>query len=143
MPEIQIEQIRYELTWHLRHKVMYPNLPFESIKLKNDSEGIHFGLYANDKLTAVVSIFNDGKIYQFRKLATLTEEQGKGFGSLLLKYVISFVKHDSGEKLWCNARVSASKFYSKFGFLQLGSYFVENDIDFVIMELDLKAALDA
>ncbi len=141
MSEIQIEQIRYELTWHLRHKVMYPNLPIESIKLKNDPDGIHFGLYYDDKLTAVVSIFKDGKIYQFRKLATLSEEQKKGFGSSLLEHVISFVKNEGGEKLWCNARVTATKFYSKFGFLQHGSYFVENDIDFVIMELDLKDPL--
>ncbi|MHA4893149.1 GNAT family N-acetyltransferase [Pedobacter sp. PWIIR3] len=143
MPEIQIEQIRYELTWHIRHKVMYPSLPFERIKLKDDSDGIHFGLYADDKLTSVVSVFNKGEVYRFRKLATLEEEQGKGFGSILLEHIILFAKNEGGSKLWCNARVSAANFYSKFGFIQRGPYFVENDIDFVIMELDLKATLGA
>lgn len=145
MPDIpiQIEQIRYELTWHIRHKVMYPDLPFESIKLEKDPNGIHFGLYAEDIITSVVSVFNDDNIYQFRKLATLSEEQGKGYGTLLLQYVISFVRKEGGVKLWCNARVSASHFYTKFGFLPHGAHFVQNKIDFVIMELELDSLLDA
>ena len=41
------------------------------------------------------------------------------------------------EKIWCNARVSAAGFYSKFGFIQTNQRSVSNGIDFVIMELQL------
>ncbi|WP_316816239.1 GNAT family N-acetyltransferase [Pedobacter nyackensis] len=138
MEKIQIEQIRFELTWRIRHQVMYPDLPFDSIKLENDADGIHFGLYAQDQLTAVVSLFNIDQIYQFRKFATIVSAQGKGYGSMLLKYIIDYVKNIGAEKLWCNARVSATGFYSKLGFIQTDQRSVSNGIDFVIMELQLN-----
>jgi GNAT superfamily N-acetyltransferase len=97
MPDqVQIEQIRYELTWRVRQNAMYPDLPLEASKLPLDPEGIHFGLYAGDWLTAVVSLFNNGQNYQFRKFATLTKEQGKGYGSKLLSYIISYVQQEGG-----------------------------------------------
>jgi len=138
MQEIQIEQIRPDLTWRIRHEVMYPDLPFDIIKLANDDDGIHFGLFAGNKLTSVVSLFNQGNIYQFRKFATLVESQGKGYGSLLLNHIINYVKTYGAMKLWCNARVSAIPFYNKFGFTQTNKISNNNGIDFVIMELELN-----
>jgi Acetyltransferases len=117
---------------------MYPDLPFDAIKLANDEEGIHFGLFVGNKLTSVVSVFNKGDIYQFRKFATIVELQGKGYGSLLLDHIISFVKTFGAIKLWCNARVSAIPFYNKFGFIQTDKLSTNNGIDFVIMELELN-----
>jgi len=141
--EIQIEQIRFELTWRIRHEVMYPHLPFDAIKLPADPDGIHFGLYAADWLSSVVSLFNDGDDYQFRKFATLEKHQGKGYGSLLLAYVIAFVRQEGGKRIWCNARTSATGFYEKFGFQSKDEYFSEQGVDFVIMELHLEPAFDA
>ena len=141
--EIQIEQIRFELTWRIRHEVMYPHLPFDAIKLPADPDGIHFGLYAADWLSSVVSLFNDGDDYQFRKFATLEKHQGKGYGSLLLDYVIAFVRQEGGKRIWCNARTSATGFYEKFGFQSKDEYFSEQGVDFVIMELHLEPAFDA
>ena len=140
---VQIEQIRFELTWRIRHVVMYPDLPFDVIKLPEDPEGIHFGLYAGDQLVSVVSVFSSGTVYQFRKFATLNPFQSKGYGSMLLSYIIEFISHEGGARLWCNARVSAMGFYDKFGFKATDQYFEEHGIDFVIMELELGAAVDA
>lgn len=140
--EVQIEQIRYELTWRIRHEVMYPDLPFESIKLPEDPEGIHFGLYYQDRLTSVVSVFYEGDVFQFRKLATLDAFQNKGLGSMLLSYIIEFIKCEKGHKIWCNARVSAVPFYEKFGFKTRGREFIAQGINFVIMELELEPSVN-
>lgn len=138
MQEARIEQIRFDLTWSIRHEVMYPDLPFEAIKLDNDPNGVHFGLYINDQLTAVVSLFNVGQAYQFRKFATRVGAQGKGYGTLLLKHIISYVNDIGAEKLWCNARVSAIGFYSKFGFKETDRHSRSHGIDFITMELQLN-----
>jgi len=138
MKDIQIEQIRYELTWKIRHEVMYPDQPFDMIKLPNDPNGIHFGLYAGAWLTAVVSLFEHGNVYQFRKFATIVKEQGKGYGSQLLEYMIDFCKARGAEKLWCNARMSAAHFYSKFGLVPVGETFMQYDIEFVRMEVNFQ-----
>jgi len=132
--KIQIKQISSDLVWPLRHRVMYPNLPFDAIKLENDDKGMHFGLYKGKNLISVVSLFKTGKVFQFRKFATEVRHQGKGYGSLLLSYIIAFAKQAGAEKLWCNARLSAAAFYSKFGFELTSIRSTSNDIDFVIME---------
>ena len=138
MEEIQLEQIRYELTWRIRHQVMYPDQPFDMIKLPNDADGIHFGLYVGSWLTAVVSVFEIGEDYQFRKFATLEAQQGKGYGSALLNYIIEYCKDRGAKKIWCNARVSAANFYRKFGLAPVGSTYMQYDIEFVRMELNLE-----
>jgi len=138
MDKIQIEQIRFDLTWRIRHEVMYPDSAYEVIKLEDDPKGIHFGLFANDQLVTVVSLFNEGKIYRFRKFATIVSAQGKGYGTLMLKHLIAYVSKMGAEKLWCDARRSASNFYSKLGFVCTDQQSVRKGIDFVIMELQLN-----
>lgn len=137
MQNIQIEQVHPALTWRIRHVSMYPDMPFDTVKLKNDEDGIHFGLYAGDQLTSVVSLFEQGDTCQFRKFATLPDAQGKGYGSLLLAHIIEFIAKTGTKKIWCNARVTAVPFYGKFGFVKTEKTYHENGFDFVIMELDL------
>ena len=118
---------------------MYPDEPFDMIKLAEDPDGMHFGLYEGEWLTAVVSLFEKGKVFQFRKFATLTAKQGMGYGTALLEYIIAHCRQQGAEKLWCNARVSAEGFYAKFGFLPVGEVFVQHGLDFVRMELDMHS----
>ncbi len=138
MENVQIREIRFDLTWNIRHEVMYPHLPYDTIKLENDENGTHFGLFINEDLTAVVSLFTTEKTCQFRKFATLKSAQGKGYGTQLLNYIIDYAEKSGFKKIWCNARVSASGFYSKFGFAQTNERSVNNGIDFVIMQLQLN-----
>jgi GNAT superfamily N-acetyltransferase len=137
MANIQLEQIHPALTWRIRHEAMYPDKPYDFVKLDDDYDGIHFGLYADDQLTAVISLFEQGETCQFRKFATLPEAQGKGFGKLLLAHVITFIKQTGAKKLWCNARTNAAGFYAKSGFQATSKTFTKNGFDFVIMELVL------
>ncbi|MEJ2882933.1 GNAT family N-acetyltransferase [Pedobacter sp. GR22-6] len=143
MSVVHIEQIRDDLTWRIRHEAMYPNLPMEAVKLDNDAEGMHFGLFADDQLVSVVSLFHVENDYQFRKFATISSAQGQGFGSVLLSHIIDHVRDMGGSKIWCNARVSAVDFYAKFGFLKTNLTSQKHGIDFVIMELQLDNSLGA
>lgn len=108
---------------------MYPHLPFDGIKLANDADGIHFGLMVGGELTSVVSLFQTGSIYQFRKFATRAKVQGCGYGSALLRHLIASTQEKAAVQLWCNARVSASGFYDKFGFVKSGAVFKENKLE--------------
>ncbi len=137
MPTIQIEQIHPALTWRIRHEAMYPDQPFNFVKLDNDFDGLHFGLYANDQLTAVVSLFEEADVWQFRKFATVPESQGNGFGTLLLQHIIGYARARGAKKLWCNARTNAKPFYGKFGFQPTEKTFTKSGYDFVIMALEL------
>ena len=133
-----IEQIPVELTWPIRQQVMYPGEDLEKVRLKDDPQGIHFGLFDNNQLISVCSWFKEGQKAQFRKFATLTQFQASGYGTQLLKYIIQFSIRESVNILWCNARLSAVNFYKKLGFTETPIRFSANGHDFVIMELLLE-----
>ena len=129
-----IEQIPPYLTWRIRHQVMYPELDFEQVILPDDDDGVHLGLFDENTLISVVSLFKKGSSMQFRKFATLVEHQNKGYASELLRYLTEYSKNDTCNHIWCNARRNASAFYAKFGFLETGQTSSANGHEYVIME---------
>ena len=100
LPPNAIEQVDPAYAWWMRQRIMYPDKSLEENKLPDDLEGIHVGLFANDELTSIVSLFwrevptQPGKRdLQFRKFCTLPAQQGKGYGKTFL--------------LWCRHRAFA------------------------------------
>ncbi|RYE28362.1 MAG: GNAT family N-acetyltransferase [Sphingobacteriales bacterium] len=136
---IHFQEVSKDQIWQIRHEVMYPDAPFESIKLSEDENGLHLGLIEDSKLISIVSVFEDGNSLQFRKFATLNAYQGKGYGSKLLSYIIELAQTRNAESLWCNARVNATGFYRKFGFEETDSRFSKDGYDFVVMTLNFKS----
>lgn len=132
-----IEQIPLYLTWKIRHKVLYPTMDFQTVILPDDDEGIHLGLFDENSLISVVSLFKRGASMQFRKFATLLEFQNKGYGSQLLIYLTEYSKNEGCNHIWCNARESAAGFYSKLGFLKTDRTYHANDLNYLIMEKQL------
>uniref|UniRef100_UPI004047C399 GNAT family N-acetyltransferase n=1 Tax=Roseivirga sp. TaxID=1964215 RepID=UPI004047C399 len=129
-----IKQISAAQTWPIRHKVMWPDQPFEYVKLEEDDNGIHFGLFEDTDLRSIVSLFINSNEAQFRKLATLEKYQGQGYASQLIEHLIEFCKQQKVEKIWCNARTSKSNFYQKFGFKETSIRFTKKGEYYVIME---------
>lgn len=134
-----IKEITSEETWPIRHQVMWPNEPFDYIKLPVDEKGVHFGLWINERLISVVSLFIDNKrVGQFRKFATLVEEQGKGYGSQLLHHLFETAQKKGVQKIWCNARVNKTGYYAKFHMAPTDKKFSKKGIDYIIMEHSLN-----
>jgi len=136
---ISIEQIRPELAWHLRQKVLYPAQKLYEMGMDEDLDGIHFGAFADNKLIGIVSLFNNNTEddFQFRKFAVDPDYQGKGIGNELLRYITDFAKTEGGKRIWCNARDSAFGFYDKNGFNHTGQFFSKNGFDYEILEKSL------
>ncbi len=132
-----VEQIFPSLTWRIRHITMYPDQPYDFVKLENDFDGIHFGIYVDYELTGVVSLFINEGVGQFRKLAVLPNAQNQGLGTQLMNYLVDFCKVQKLTKLWCNARVNSKEFYIKFGFHETDQTYTAAGFDFVKMELEL------
>ncbi|MDI3319186.1 GNAT family N-acetyltransferase [Pinibacter soli] len=121
----------------MRREVMYPAFSIEQVRLKDDEEGNHIGLYVDGKLIAVISVFVRIDIMQFRKFATKESCQGKGYGTHLLEYVMKLAKDRHCISIWCNARVSAKKFYEKFGMQVTGDTWLQDGHEFIKMEKQL------
>ena len=131
---ITVRQVDKEQVWDIRHNVMWPDKPFDYIKLDDDDAGIHFGLFKVNVLISVISLFIDHEEAQFRKFATLQQEQGKGYGSQLLELVLKEAKLHGVKRIWCNARMTKTDFYRKFGLQETNSSFMKDGKEYVIME---------
>ena len=131
---ITIEQITPELTWRLRRDVLYPGQKLFEMELEEDTYGMHFGAFNAVKLVGVVSLFQKGADFQFRKLAIDPNEQRQGIGSGLLDYITDHAVKNGGTRIWCNARDTATGFYLKAGYHFNGEAFVKNGINYQIWE---------
>jgi len=139
---ISIEQIRPEHTWQLRRDVLYPGKMKHAMEMEEDVDGIHFGAFTDNKLAGVVSLFQHGTEYQFRKLAVDAAMQKAGIGSSLLAYITKYVEENDGTRIWCNARTDAIGFYLKLSFVETEDRFSKNGIDYVIMKKILTHPLN-
>jgi predicted GNAT family N-acyltransferase len=131
---MDIRNINLNTIWKIRQEVMYPLEEISYVQLPEDNTGRHLGLYINDRLVSIVSLFEQGTAIQFRKFATLVDQQGKGYGSLLLDYVMKQSREEGKQLIWCNARVAASGFYERFGMYAAGESWWKKDIEFIRME---------
>ncbi len=130
-----IKTISYKDTLPIRQAVLWPDKPMEYLKLDQDETGTHFGYFLDDSLVAVISCFIKNNELQFRKFACLDEYQGRGIGTLLLKYTMEFAKTNDVNSIWCNARVTATSLYKKFGLVILeNSTFFKGSVEYVIMK---------
>ncbi|WCT13049.1 GNAT family N-acetyltransferase [Mucilaginibacter jinjuensis] len=134
---MDIEQITPQLTWRLRRDELYPGEYMFNMEMEEDNHGWHFGGFIDNKLIAVVSLFQKGTDFQFRKFAVQKDYQGKGIGRELLEYVIAFAKSEGGKRIWCNARDTAIQFYIKAGFQHTGELFERQGYNFEILEKEI------
>lgn len=131
---LEIKPITSSKTLPIRHKVMWPNKPMDYVKLPNDENARHYGLFINGEIASIISLFTEGDSVQFRKFATLIKYQGLGYGTILLKHIINVIDQEGVKKLWCNARVEKSKFYERFNLKTTDQSFTKDGIEYVIME---------
>jgi len=131
---MDIRTVDIDTILKIRQQVMYPEEEISYVQLPEDNKGRHLGLYINDKLVSVVSLFEQENAIQFRKFATLANQQGKGYGSQLLDYVIQQAEKEGKQLIWCNARASARGFYERFGMYTTGESWWKKNIEFIKME---------
>lgn len=132
--KVGVKVITKEQAWEMRHQVMWPQEEFDYIKLPDDDEGIHYGLFDGKEVISVVSLFVQGQDAQFRKLATLADRQGEGCGSKLLTHVLNEAKRKGVKHICCNARSNKVSFYEKFGLEQTQVVFNKGGQEYVVME---------
>ncbi|TDE16364.1 GNAT family N-acetyltransferase [Dyadobacter psychrotolerans] len=132
--KIEIRIIDADETLAIRHQVLWPDKSPDFVKVPEDESAFHFGLFADDKLVAVISLFPEGDKIRFRKFATVAAFQNRGLGSILLNYVFDFAKNEGYKKIWCDARTTALPFYERFGFSRFSDSFLKENIEYYKIE---------
>jgi len=136
-----IERITPQETLEIRHRVLWPMKPIEFCKLEDDPQGIHYGGFVDGKLICVASIFIEGDRARLRKFATLDEYQHKGYGTSMLNKIIDDLIYIDIKWFWCDARVDAEGFYNRFKMSRAGDVFLKSDVEYVVMERNIRSSL--
>lgn len=128
-----IQEIPLETVWQIRHQVMWPERDPTFVRIPEDAQAKHLGVVIAGQVVSIISLVETPEGLQFRKFATLTSEQGKGYGSYLLQHVMDT---HPGQNIWCHARVEKQAFYEKFGLFVRSTTFEKSGKSYVRMERD-------
>ena len=134
---MDIRTISWEQTIPLRHSVLWPSKPPEFCHIDGDTEGVHFGVFVNEVLICVASVYVQQNKARLRKFATNEHYQNQGVGSKLLEHMINYFKDSKIECFWCDARETALGFYKRFGMSKCGERFYKEDVPYFKMEVAL------
>ncbi|MEC5167470.1 GNAT superfamily N-acetyltransferase [Flavobacterium sp. PL11] len=119
-------------TFLVRHPVLRTDKPIEDCHFDGDNleSTIHFGLYFENTIVGVISLFEAKNVLfdhkkqnQIRGMAVLKEYQKQGFGEKLVKYAESHCIQRAKNLIWFNARKEAISFYQKMGYKPIGEFF--------------------
>jgi ribosomal protein S18 acetylase RimI-like enzyme len=133
----EIKEISAFETIIVRHPVLRFGKPIETCRFEGDDlpTTLHFGLFYEDQLSAVISVFEaknnlffEENQFQIRGMAVLEQHQKKGFGDVLLKYCENQIRNNRVEIIWFNARQTAIGFYEKYQYQKIGDGFEIADI---------------
>ena len=134
---MEIKKISSLETYPVRHEVLRKRKPIETCQFKGDDDEntTHFGLYVEDKLVGIISVFkeknnlfSETNQFQIRGLAVLEAFQGKGFGAELVKEAENHCISLNTDVIWFNARENAVSFYKKLGYTSIGDSFLIPDV---------------
>jgi len=129
---VRIELISAEDTRPIRHAILRPGMPVESLIYPGDDARATFHMGTRDGAGALVGIisFYDEPIpgtiapaWRIRGMATLPKHRGLGLGAKLVETGIAQAHRAHQGPIWCNARTTAAGYYAKLGFDQWGDEF--------------------
>ena len=130
MTEFTIRPITAAETLPLRHAILRPHLPIESLIYKGDDtlNSLHVGAFLNGELVGIASVSfepfeNEPNAWRLRGMATQERVRGLGAGRALVEACIAHVSAQNGRLLWCHGRTSAWGFYRAMGFEKYGAEF--------------------
>ena len=115
-PETEKEWEHY---YDLRYRVLRQPLdqPRGSEKNEGDLTGIHFALYDSGQLKAIARLDHSGPaIAQVRFVAVESDQQGSGYGRMIMEATEEEAKRRGDQKMILHARDYAVAFYLKLGY---------------------------
>ncbi|HAS36486.1 MAG TPA: GNAT family N-acetyltransferase [Flavobacteriales bacterium] len=146
MDKIEIRIISPEETHDIRHEVLRKGQDRSTVIYSEDSMpgSFHMGIFHKGEHMGIASFYPENhpnipmNFFRLRGMASRENVQGKGFGSLLIQASMKEIIERNGKGIWCNARTSASKFYSKHKFERVDEEFDIAGIGpHYLMKLDL------
>lgn len=127
LSELKIGSDLYAQALDLRYALFFQphNLPRDILIDDYEKDSTHIALVINDSLVAYGRLTHLGKdTYQLSQIVVTAKEQHNGYGSVILRDLIERAKNKGAEKIFLNARTTATELYEKQGFIRTGEVFL-------------------
>jgi predicted GNAT family N-acyltransferase len=119
-----ISFVKKEAVLPLRSEVLRDNKSVTECIFPGDDEmsSFHLADIHDHEIVCVASFHHqahpgfEGNGYQLRGMATAPGYRGRGLGNQLVNFAIVYLRGQSADYLWCNARKAAFSFYVGQGF---------------------------
>ena len=125
-----IKPITAAETIPLRHNILRPHLPIESLKYPGDdaADSLHVGAFLDGELVGIASVAvepheSEPHAWRLRGMATQDRVRGLGAGRALVETCVAHVIAHRGRAVWCHGRTNAWGFYRALGFEKYGDEF--------------------
>lgn len=148
--DVEIKQVEVQSVIPVRHRVLRKGKSLSKSYFEGDtlSTTYHFAAYLSDEVIGCTTLMfklhdkiNHTNIYQLRGMAVLDEYHGNNIGKKLLQHAEEYLKVKEIKIIWCNVRIKAVPFYSKYGYKNISDPFNIEDVGIhVLMQKRLKNA---
>jgi ribosomal protein S18 acetylase RimI-like enzyme len=122
---VLIREISLEQTRPLRHAVLRPHEPVESLAAHESPDAFAVGAFGGGELVAVGFVTPEGEpgAWRVRGMATHPAARGNGAGSLILDALVRHAVAGGASRVWCNVRTPARTLYERAGFRVISKEF--------------------
>lgn len=122
----EISPISADETLGLRGAILRPKTPREQLSYPGDADDstLHVGAFAEGEMCGISSIFVEAppwddsleRSWRLRGVATTEEFRRRGVGRWMIATCMQHAFENTGQLVWCNARIIAVPFYDRLGF---------------------------
>jgi predicted GNAT family N-acyltransferase len=142
-PDVRAQVVDVSVVRVLRGEVLRAGRPPESSVMPDDDHprSRHVAVYLVDQLVSVGSVLPGEPPWaperrpgwRVRGMATRDGYRGRGLGNLVLSDLLDYASAQDGDVIWCAARIGATRFYGRSGFVTHGDVFVTEDVEHIYM----------
>ncbi len=108
--------------------VVEQNVPPELEWDEMDKMATHFLLYLDKIPIGTARVFKKESDWYIGRMAILKEYRGKGYGKIIMEYIMDFLNAMNPEKIIIHAQTTVLGFYRKFRFNEIGDEFLDAGI---------------
>lgn len=139
---LAVQQVAAPVVRPLRAQVLRPGQPPDALVYDGDGHplALHAAAYDGARLAGIATIypepppetlhgtipaaaFASGAAFRLRGMATHPDLRQRGLGRALLEACFAHARDHGAAYLWCNARLTAVKFYERLGMATVGHEF--------------------
>ena len=133
--DLSIEEVQSIFSLRSEVFIVEQECPFQDVDGR-DPEADHLLLYDNNILCGYTRIFTKNRYFKeasFGRTVVKKKHRGKGFGHVLVKESLKYLKNKKERTIKISAQSYLKKFYSSHGFIARGEEYLEDNIPHTAM----------